>query len=77
MVKTIYWLTDNIALIERIRRRFRITQGISVNGESPVTINDEKDIADLKACADLGLIQIRNKRRATDSHAHPQGQHQP
>lgn len=61
MEKTIYWLTDNIALIDRIRRRFRITQGMSVNGESPVTINDEKDIADLKACADLGLIQIRNK----------------
>lgn len=56
MEKTIYWLTDNIALIDRIRRRFRITQGMSVNGESPVTINDEKDIAD------LGLIQIRNKK---------------
>ncbi len=62
MEKTIYWLTGNIALIDRIRRRFRITQGMSVNGESPVTINDEKDIADLKACADLGLIQIRNKK---------------
>ena len=74
---TIYWRTKDGGLIDRIRRRFRITQGMSVNGESPVTINDEKDIADLKACADLGLIQIRNKRRATDSHAHPQGQHQP
>lgn len=58
---TIYWLTDNLRLIDRIRRRFNITQGMNVNGENRVFLRDEKDLADLQACAERGLVQIRNK----------------
>lgn len=62
---TIYWLTDNLRLIDRIRRRFNITKGMTINGENLVSIHTPKDLADLQACADRGLIQIRNKPQHT------------
>ena len=61
---TIYWVTKDLRLIDRIRRRFNITRGMTVNGENLVTLETDKDMADLKACEDRGLVQIRNKPRA-------------
>lgn len=58
---TIYWLTDNLRLIDRIRRRFNITKGMTINGENRVTLESDKDFSDLQACAERGLLQIRNK----------------
>lgn len=58
---TIYWLTRDVGIIDRIRRRFGITEGMTVNGENSVDVNSDKDMQDLKLCEEKGLIQIRNK----------------
>lgn len=58
---TIYWLTRDVGVIDRIRRRFGITEGMTVNGENTVSLHNAKDADDLQACALRGLIQIRNK----------------
>lgn len=60
-IKTIYWITKRVELIDRIRKRFNIIVGMTVNGENKVTITSEKDFSDLLACQERGLLQIRNK----------------
>lgn len=62
LIKTIYWTTKKVEFIDRIRERFNITTGMTVNGENMVTINSDKDFSDLKACQERGLLQIRNKQ---------------
>lgn len=61
MKKTIYWTTKELKLIDSIRKRFGITEGMTVNGENSVDVNSDKDMQDLKLCEEKGLIQIRNK----------------
>ncbi len=61
MKKTIYWTTKELKLIDSIRKRFGITEGMTVNGENTVSLHNAKDADDLQACALRGLIQIRNK----------------
>lgn len=58
---TIYWVTRNPDVIERIREKFNISPAISVNYETPCEIKDE-DLPLLKETARRGFIQIRNKK---------------
>lgn len=58
---TIYWQKQTTtAQIQRIRERFNIPQGITVNGETTCEI-DPHDLDLLRQCEQLGYIQIRNK----------------
>ena len=59
---TIYWLTRDVGIIDRIRRRFGITEGMTVNGENTVEIKTDRDLADLEECEKNGLIQLRKKQ---------------
>lgn len=59
---TIYWLTRDVGIIDRIRRRFGIIEGMTVNGENAVEVDSEKDLADLADCEKNGLIQLRKKQ---------------
>lgn len=62
---TVYWIkTDNPSSsdnIEKIRKRFNIPHYTTVNGESPVEV-DEEEMKLLKECQRLGFIQIRNRK---------------
>jgi len=44
---------------QRIRKKFNIQDGITINGESFVTL-DESLLNDLKETEHLGFIEIRN-----------------
>lgn len=57
---TIYWVTKDRNAIDRIRKRFNITSGITVNGESRADIED-CDFPLLEETANRGFIQIRYK----------------
>lgn len=57
---TIYWLTKDCIAIKRIRDRFGIPKGITVNGETEADI-DESDFPLLQETANCGFIQLRNK----------------
>lgn len=61
---TIYWNTKLLdrypGYLERIRRRFGITKGMTVNGETDVEISEE-DMPDLLATERAGYITIRHK----------------
>lgn len=59
---TIYWLTRDVGIIDRIRRRFGIIKSMTVNGENAVEVDSEKDLADLEDCEKNGLIQLRKKQ---------------
>lgn len=59
---TIYWLTRDVGIIDRIRRRFGITEGMTVNGENAVEVNNDRDLADLEECEKNGLIQLRKNQ---------------
>lgn len=59
---TIYWLTRDVGVIGRIRRRFGITEGMTVNSENAVEVNNDRDLADLAECEKNGLIQLRKKQ---------------
>ena len=48
MKKTIYWTTKELKLIDSIRKRFGITEGMTVNGENTVSLHNAKDADDLK-----------------------------
>lgn len=57
---TIYWKTKDAGLIDRIRKQFGISQGMTVNGENEVEV-DDKGLQVLKDYEKQGLIQLRNK----------------
>lgn len=44
---TIYWVTENARIIDNIRQRFGIVEGMTVNGENIVTVTDD-GLAELK-----------------------------
>ena len=43
---TIYWATKDGGLIDRLRQRFGISAGISVNGETETEFDDKQFYAD-------------------------------
>lgn len=57
---TIYWRTKDGGLIDRIRRRFGISAGITINGETVAEV-DEKQLDELREYERQGFIQLRNK----------------
>ena len=57
---TIYWVTDNARIIDNIRQRFGIVEGMTVNGENIVTVTDD-GLAELRKYEADGFIQLRNK----------------
>lgn len=58
---TIYWSTRDGGLIDRIRKRFGISAGITVNGETEVEINDGQ-LDELREYERQGFIRLRNKQ---------------
>lgn len=60
MRTTIYWRTHDGGLIDRIRKRFGISAGITVNGETAVDV-DEAQLKELKEYEGQGFIELRNK----------------
>lgn len=57
---TIYWATENARIIDNIRQRFGISDGMSVNGENSVNVSDD-ELAELRKYEADGFIQLRNK----------------
>lgn len=57
---TICWKTRDPDKIARIRRRFGLSDYISVNGETPAEIKED-DLPDLRLTEKLKYIQIRIK----------------
>lgn len=57
---TIYWATKDGGLIDRIRKRFGISSGITINGETVAEV-DEKQLDELREYERQGFIQLRNK----------------
>ena len=62
---TIYWITKDTGIIDRIRR-YNITTGMTVNGETNVTVS-EKQHEELKKVEELGYIQLRYKNHEKES----------
>ncbi len=61
MVKlTVYWATRNAEANAKIRQRFGIPAGMTVNGETVAEIREE-DMPLLEETARRGFIQIRYK----------------
>lgn len=61
MVKlTVYWLTKDKEAIAKIRERFGIPEGISVNGETNAEIREDM-MPLLEETAKRGFLQIRYK----------------
>ena len=60
MKVTIYWSTNDGGLIDRIRKRFGISEGMSVNGENAVYVTNE-ELAELRKYEADGFIELRNK----------------
>lgn len=59
---TIYWITKDSGLIDRIRKRFGISAGITINGETVAEV-DEKQLDELKEYERQGFIQLRYKNK--------------
>lgn len=57
---TIYWSTKDGGLIDRIRQRFCISAGITINGETVAEV-DEKQLDELREYERQGFIKLRNK----------------
>lgn len=57
---TIYWKTKNSTLIDNIRKRFGISEGMTINGENAVAVTDE-GLAELRKYEADGFIELRNK----------------
>lgn len=57
---TIYWVTKSSSLIHRIRQRYNIVEGMTVNGENTVSV-DESQLKELKEVEKLGYIKLRTK----------------
>lgn len=60
MKVTIYWSTKDNGLISRIRKRFGISAGITINGETVAEV-DEKQLDELREYERQGFIKLRNK----------------
>lgn len=58
---TIYW-KDNGTVRDKIRKRFGIAEGMTINGENSVTVTDEQ-LAELKKYEADGFIELRNKQK--------------
>ena len=58
---TIYWRTKDGGLIDRIRQRFGISAGITVNGETVAEV-DSRQLVKLKEYEKQGFINLRNKQ---------------
>lgn len=59
---TIYWNTNDSGLIDRIRQRFGISAGITINGETVAEV-DEKQLDELREYERQGFIQLRYKNK--------------
>lgn len=57
---TIYWRTKDGGLIDRIRKRFGISAGITVNGETVAEVDDGQ-LDELREYERQGFIKLRNK----------------
>lgn len=62
MKLTIYWVTKDESIRARIRKRFGIHWGMTVNKETQVEIRDD-DMDLLRETEKRGFIQIRFKKR--------------
>lgn len=62
MKVTIYWATKDGGLIDRIRQRFGISAGITINGETVAEV-DEKQLDELREYERQGFIQLRYKNK--------------
>lgn len=58
---TIYFVTNDRAIVGRIRDYFGITGGMTVNGEIRCNIDTDK-LPALRETEKRGFIQIRNKK---------------
>lgn len=58
---TVYFVTKDMETIERIRKYFDISGGMSVNGEVYAEIEESKWPMLVKT-AQCGFIQLRNKK---------------
>ena len=58
---TIYWRTKDGGLIDRIRKRFGISSGITINGETVAEV-DSMHLNELKEYEKQGFINLRNKQ---------------
>lgn len=58
---TIYWRTKDGDLIDRIRQRFGISSGITINGETVAEV-DSRQLVKLKEYEKQGFINLRNKQ---------------
>lgn len=57
---TIYWRTKDGGLIDRIRKRFGISAGITVNGETVAEVDDGQ-LDELREYERQDFIKLRNK----------------
>ncbi len=57
---TIYWVTKHEPTMKKIRERFGLPHGMSINGETIASIKEE-DLPLLRETESYGYIQIRNK----------------
>ena len=60
MKLTIYWITDNPDIKQRIREKFKMPFYTSVNGETDCEINEDV-LPLLKETENRGFIKIRKK----------------
>lgn len=60
---TIYWNTKDSGIIDRIRQRYNISQGMTVNGETDVEVN-ERQLDELREVERRGYIKLRFKPQA-------------
>lgn len=56
---TIYW-KDNGTVRDNIRKRFGISEGMTVNGENTVSVTGEQ-LAELRKYEADGFIELRDK----------------
>lgn len=59
---TIYWATKDGGLIDRMRQRFGISAGISMNGETVAEV-DDRQLDELREYEKQGFIRLRNKNK--------------
>ena len=59
---TIYWRTKDGGLIDRIRKRFGISSGITINGETVAEV-DSRQMDELREYERQGFIQLRYKNK--------------
>ena len=62
MKVTIYWSTKDNGLISRIRKRFGISSGITINGETETEV-DSRQMDELREYEKQGFIQLRYKNK--------------